>query len=167
MRGQWIGKYAGSTDGTLILNIDETPESFVGLAYVRPTDKSLPASAAYFKTDDKSLSQKVVAHVNPIDPRNGFQCLWDDIKHLYGDNISHSQKADVLIELLEGTLRITATTDIGVKFSSEINPPRETDESLITGNIMSWSDFKTHIALRSKSNFLFRGQQKPWRLRTV
>lgn len=167
MRGQWIGTYTGSTQGTLILNIDETPENFVGVAYARPTDKNLPASVAHFATDDKSLKQKVVAYVSPIDPRNGFQCAWNDIKHLYGENITHSEKADVSIELLEGVLRITAITDIGAEFSSEIKAPRETDESLIEGNAMTWSEFKSHIAQRSKSKFLFRGQQKPWRLRTA
>lgn len=167
MRGQWIGKYTGSTQGTLIVNIDETPENFVGIAYARPTDKNLPASAAHFATDDKSLKQKVVAYVNPIDPRNGFQCAWNDIKHLYGENVTHSEKADVSIELLEGALRLEAITDIGVELSSEIKALRVTDESLISGNVMSWIDFKSHIALRSKSKFLFRGQQKPWRLSTA
>lgn len=167
MRGQWIGKYTGSVEGSLIINIDETDENFVGVAYVRPTDKNIPSTAAHFNTDGKSLKQKVVAYLNPIDPRNGFQCRWDDIKNLYGENVAHSEKADVSFELSQGTLHIQAITDIEVELSSEIKAPRKTDKSLIQGEEMSWGEFKSHIAQRSKSKFLFRGQQKPWRLRTA
>lgn len=167
MRGQWIGKYTGTTQGAVIVNIDETPEKFEGVAYVRPTDKKLPGSAVHFVTDGKSPKQKVVAYVYPIDPRTGFQCAWNDIKHLYVENATYSEKADVSIELLEGALRVQATTDIGVEFLSEIKAPRETDESRMPGNAMSWSEFKSHIALKSKSKFIFRGQQKPWRLSTA
>lgn len=165
MRGQWIGKYSGSNEGAIIVNIDETPENFVGVAYVRPTDNKLPSSAAHFFTDGKSAKQKVEAYLNPVNPGNGLQCEWDAIKNLYGNIDTHSKKADVSFELQEGVLKITAITDIGFKFSSEIRASRETNESLITGNEMSWGEFKSYIT--QKHNFLFRGQQSPWGLRTA
>lgn len=166
MRGQWIGKYSGSTEGTLIINIDETSENFIGVAFLRPSDKNLPSSAAYFSTKDKSLKQKVIAFVEPVDPRNGLPGTWADIKDLYGENIVHSKNAEVSMELRNGKLVIGATTDIGVQFSSKIDAPRDTDDSRIPGDEMSWSEFKSRLASLSKSKFLFRGQQKPWRLRT-
>lgn len=166
MRGQWIGKYTGSVQGSVIVNIDERQDGFVGIAYITPDDKILPASAAHFGIDGKSTKHDIVAFVNPIDPRNGFQCRWDDIKHLYGENVRHSEKATVSLELVDGALQIHAATDIGVYFQSKIDAPRQTDESLIKGVSMSWSDFKSHIAQRSKTKFMFRGQQKQWRLRT-
>ena len=167
MRGQWIGKYTGTTKGRLIVNIDETPDNFLGIAYATPTNDSFPGYALHFATHDKSLKQNVKASVNPINPRNGLRCVWNDIKDLYGENVIHPEKADVSIELLEGDLRFKAIMDKGDKLSSEIKAPRVTGESLISGDVMSWIDFKSHIAQRSKLKFLFRGQQKPWRLSTA
>ncbi len=166
MRGQWIGKYTGSVQGDVILNIDETEEGFVGIAYVTPSDKGLPSSAAYFATDGKSERHEVVAFVNPIDPRNGFQCKWADISHLYGENVVHSERANIIMEVVDGALQIQAVTDVDVEFHSRLEAPRETDKSLIPGVQMTWSEFKSHITQRSRTRFMFRGQRQPWRLRT-
>lgn len=166
MRGQWIGTYTGNSAGDLIINIDETKENFQGVAYVNPTDKNLPSSAAHFDTEDKLPNQKVVAYVFPIDPRSGFQCEWDDIKHLYGENITFSKRVEVSFDLHDGKLKIEAANDIGVQLSSVITARLETVESKISGVEMSWSQFKDNISQRSKSKFLFRGQQKTWRLST-
>ena len=166
MRGQWIGKYTGTVQGDVIVNIDETEGGFIGIAYVTPNDKAIPASAAHFGVDSKSGRLEFKAFLNSIDPRNGFQCKWGDIKHLYGDNVVHAEHANVTMETVDGHLQIHAVTDIGAEFYSSIQAPRQTDDSLIHGVPMHWDDFKSHIAQRSKTRFMFRGQRKPWRLRT-
>lgn len=166
MRGQWIGKYTGSVQGDVIVNIDETENGYIGIAYITPADKAIPASAAHFMTEGRSNRHEVVAFVNPIDPRNGFQCKWSDIKHLYDEGVTHSERANVTMEVVEGALKIEAVTDMQAVFQSQLDMPRQTDQSLIAGARMSWAEFKLHIAQRSKTRFMFRGQQKPWRLRT-
>jgi hypothetical protein len=54
LRGQWIGRYEGSTGGEIILNVDELEEGYLSIAYLLPDDKSLPRVAASFKTPNKN-----------------------------------------------------------------------------------------------------------------
>ena len=108
----------------------------------------------------------VVAYINPVNPITGYQCKWKEIKHLYSEDVVHSEKADVTIKIEGGQLHIDSTSDIGVTLSSILTKPPEEDESKIIGEKMSWSEFKSYISDISKSKYLFRGQKKPWRLRT-
>jgi hypothetical protein len=167
MRGQWVGEYTGSTEGALTVNIDETEENFEGVAYLHPYDDKFPASGVHFSTKGKSLKQRIKAIVFPINPQTGFGCAWDEIKHLYGEDSSHSESAEVSIELLDGKLRLKADTDVGVEFECEMKAPKTTEESSIPGDVLSWSEFKSRIEKGSKSKLLYRGQQKPWRLSTA
>ena len=166
MKGQWIGTYQGSVDGKIMVNVDEVEDHYEVVAYINPTEKGIPVSVAYVVTDNKRPEQQVVAYVDPVDPRTGFQCKWDEIKNLYAEGVSHSEKADVTLSLIGGKLHIDSISDIGVRLSSILAKPSEEDESKIPGQKMSWSDFKSFISEISKSEYLFRGQKKPWRLRT-
>lgn len=168
MRGQWLGTYQGSVDGKIMVNIDELKDHYEVVAYINPTDKGIPATVAYLDTVNKDLKleHKMVAYLNPVDPRTGFQCKWEEIKDLFAEGVSHSEKADVTFKLMDEKLHIDATSDIGVKLSSILIKPSISDDSKILGEKMSWSEFKSFISTISKSEFLFRGQKEPWRLRT-
>jgi hypothetical protein len=51
MKGQWIGNYTGSTaGGTIIVDADELPSQYRGVAYLLESDGRLPSAAAFFKT---------------------------------------------------------------------------------------------------------------------
>lgn len=167
MKGQWIGTYQGSVEGKIMVNVDEVEDHYKAVAYINPTEKGIPISVAYIKTNNKDLEQKAVAYINPVDPRTGYQRKWDEIKDLYPEGVSHSEKADVTIRLDGGKLHIDSTSDIGVVLSSTLTKPSEKDESKILGKKMSWSELKSYISGISKSKYLFRGQRKPWRLRTT
>ena len=166
MKGQWIGTYQGSVVGNIMVNIDELEDHYAAVAYVNPTDRNIPSSVAYLDTKNKDLEQKMVAAINPVDPRTGIQCKWEEIKDLYAEGISHSDKSDVTFRLEDGKLHIDSTSDIGVELSSVLTKPPEKNESKILGHKMSWDEFKSYISGLSKSKYLFRGQKKPWKLRT-
>ena len=165
MRGQWIGSYTGTTEGNIIINIDEMNNNYEGVAYVIPTDKSFPSAAAHFSTENKSSKQHLIASINAIHPENLTQCSWDDIKHLY-KGINFSKEARLSVEFQNEILQIDVITDIGVSVSTKLEKPLLGD-SRIDGALMSWSEFKAHIEKLLSSNYLFRGQQKPWRLCTT
>ena len=166
MKGQWIGTYSGSVDGTLMVNIDELPDHYEAVAYVRPNDINIPVSVAYLRTETKIDKQHAKAFINAVDPRNGFQCKWEEIKHLYGDGVSHSSEANLTLEIVNGKLHVNAITDIGVTLNSILSKPEETNSSKINGNPMTWDEFKNNISAYSDKPYLYRGQRNPWRLRT-
>jgi hypothetical protein len=46
MNGQWIGRYHGGSTGLIVVNIDERPAKFQGVAYLNVDNKALPSVAA-------------------------------------------------------------------------------------------------------------------------
>ncbi|MBA3965851.1 MAG: FRG domain-containing protein [Nitrospirales bacterium] len=147
-----------------MVNVDEVEDHYEVVAYINPTEMGNPTSVAFMGTENKTPEQQVVAYVAPV---TGFQCEWDEIKDLYAQGVSPSKKADVTLRLEGGKLHIDFTSDIGVKLSSILTKPSEEDESKILGKKMSWSEFKSYISKISQSQYFFRGQKKPWRLRTA
>jgi len=136
MKGQWIG------EGSLMVNIDELSDHYEAVAYIRPNDKRIPSSVAYLGTENKNNKQKTKAFLNAVDPRSGFQCKWEQIKDLYEEDVSHSNEADVTLELADVKLHIDAVSDIGVMLQSILTKPEQTKDSKIVGAEMTWDDFK-------------------------
>lgn len=166
MRGQWIGRYTGSANGKIIINIDEVKDSFEGIAFIHPSTNDIPSSVAYIKTINKNKTQKATARIFPIDPKTGFQGNWEDIKTSYTDKVFHSSEAEIDLKIIEDMLHITAISDIGIILSAVLKECSGNGVSKINGKKMTWEEFKNHISSISKFNFLFRGQQKPWSLCT-
>lgn len=166
MRGQWLGKYGDKAEGRIILNIDELPDKYLGVAALRPGNKDLPSSIAAFTTNDKTPEQVIDATVVAIDPRTNAESDWQSIRDLYPEGVEHSSSAKVRFKLDGGVLNLAATTDIGVEVNSDLVASDVTDMSRVEGNEMSWQEFKAHVAQYSDSRYLFRGQKKAWRLST-
>jgi hypothetical protein len=165
MKGQWIGSYQGSFDGSLMVNIDEVDDHFEIVAHINPSDKNIAGSVAYLSTQNRLPQQEADAVINPVDPNTGFQCHSNEFKRLYPD-VPHSKSAKVTLKIIDDKLHIDAVSDIGVILSSQLTKPSEKDESNILKTKMSWSEFKAHVSKMSKSKSLFRGQKEPWRLQT-
>lgn len=166
MKGQWIGPYEGSAEGRVMINIDQVDDHYEAVAYINPSTRDIPASVAYLATENMSFEQEATAYINPVDPRTGFQCKWEDIKNLYREGVVHSSEAKVKLSVDNNRLHVTAISNIGITFAAVLEKPPEDDESKVQGKKMSWSEFKSHVSSISKSKYLFRGQQKTWRLCT-
>ncbi|GEM77003.1 FRG domain-containing protein [Vibrio sagamiensis] len=166
MKGQWIGKYTGDVDGIVMINVDEVDDHFEAVAYINPFDKNIPSSVAYFEPFKLQEKFRVRAYLNPVNPINGFETKWDNLKDLYPDS-SHSNQAEAEIEYDGKQLKISSTTDIGVKFFAQIDSPERKSESSISAVEMSWYQYKNHVSELLGKGYLFRGQQKPWRLQTT
>jgi len=166
MKGQWIGIYKGNVEGKLMINVDEIDGHYEAVVYANPFDQNIPSTVAYIVTKNKNKKQKAIAYMDPVDPRNGQQCKWNEIKNIFPEGIEHSDEAEVSLSVVKGKLHVNAITNIGVELKSVLSKPAESNESKIIGREMSWKQFKAHISKISKSKYLFRGQKKPWRLRT-
>ncbi len=166
MKGQWIGSYTGSVEGRLTVNVDEVGDHYEGIAYINPSVEGITSSVAYLGTQNKDNKQETIAYINPVDPRTGFQCKWEDIKDLFAEGSAHSKTAKVTLKASGNRLEINAVSDIGTTLNSILEKPPEGEESKILGQKMSWIEFKSNVSELSKFSYLFRGQQKPWRLCT-
>jgi len=121
---------------------------------------------AVLTTSNKDEDQNAKAYILPIDPRPDFQGNWGEIKALYGEGIVHSSEANAKLKLHDNKLHVDAVSNFNVFFSAILDRPSGNGESKISGRTLSWEGFKSHISSISKISYLFRGQQKPWRLCT-
>lgn len=168
MKGQWIGNATGSNEGQIVVNIDELPSHFQGMAYLNEASPALPSVAATFRTKDKAKSFAFRSEILPIDPRTGLLALWENIKQLYGANVFVSKFAEVVGSYENDVLNLSWTTEAGMKGEcvlpkSNADQPSELVPELING----WSDYKEYVAKLEGKRLLFRGQSKTWRLRTA
>lgn len=166
MRGQWLGNYEGSATGKLMINVDEVDDHFEGVAYMHPNIDGIPGTIVFLHTETKGSEHSTTAYTYPIHPRTGLLTSWDEIKALYPDGTSHSERAKVNLKVSGDLLTIDAISEIGTTVKANLTRPSVHDDSKIKGQQMSWEEFKSHVATISKSGYLFRGQQNPWKLCT-
>jgi hypothetical protein len=167
MKGQWLGKYSGTLDGDIMVNIDSVGGHFEGVAYIHPENRKYPSSVAFFRTDSTQNDQITDAAVNPINPSSGFPCQWEEIRELFNSDIDHAKTAKVQLVLNDGKLSISTTTDIGGQLQCVLERPYDGAESKIESRKMSWKEFQSLVPDITDSNSIYRGQSKPWRLKTA
>ena len=167
MKGQWIGKCAGTNTGTVFLNVDEFPSCFQGVAYLIDDNTSVPGSAVFFKTANKE--KKLQFHSNailPIDKKTGLVSTWESIKQNYSADVRMPNHVDVTGKWDDASLEMTWTSDIGTSGTCSFPKSDAEKPSALVPSAMNWKEYKAYVAELEGKRFLFRGQNKPWRLRT-
>jgi hypothetical protein len=165
MKGQWIGRTTDGQAGRVLLNIDDVGEHYSGMAFFMPDDIKYLSSACEFKTIDKSNDFKFKAIIYPIDPRNGAISTWDLLKPIL-PSTPHSTTVDVSGRFENHSMNIKAMTDLGVKFEFDIIRKPFTNISSIKGELKSWEEFKEYVASFSNKEYIYRGQERNYFLRT-
>lgn len=162
-----MGTFTGSNgDGNIVVNIDERESCYQGVAYTHPVNRTLPSSAAFFKTNDKELNGQLRTDaLLPFDPITAKLTTWDAIKDKY-PNLVFSQYADVAISLENEALTLSWKTDIGATGNCVLRRSKAAEPSDLKATKSNWGDFKKYVSGLSGKRFLFRGQKDARRLRT-
>jgi len=167
MKGQWIGTYSGATTGMIIVNVDELKTNFQGVAYLNESNKCVPSTAVFFHTQDKNPNFRVrSSQITPIDPISGFLDSWENVKKHYADDAYVSSFADITGHCTGNLLSLSWTSDRGV--SGTCNLPRSAADqpSELTPLDRDWESYKRDVSIYEGYDYLFRGQNESWRLRT-
>lgn len=169
MNGQWIGVYEGPHyTAQVIANIDELREGFAGVAYLLPDNpKRWPAAATFFKTPDKGATLKFRAENWAIDPHTNNPASWDAVKSNYGSDVYLSPYLDVEANWTADHLNLSWTGEEGSNGACLLSASKAGSPSGLIPVDHDWNSFKKEIELWDHRRFLFRGQNRPWRLRTT
>ncbi len=167
MKGQWVGKYSGTSSGEVIINVDEVDEHYEMTVYILPFSKELPSSIAFIKTENKNSEQDVKANVSPLHPETLSIVKWEDIKALYRQDIVHSKTAIVKLQFKSNELILNAKSDIGIEFNAHLSQPKNNKYSIISGKNLKWDEYKKYVTSLDYSKHMFRGQNQPWKLSTA
>ena len=167
MKGQWIGTYAGSSNGNIIVNIDERESNYEGVAFVNESDAGRPRSAAFFSTPNKNATSTFrTSSIQPTDSVTGFFTRWEDIKARYPSDMTFSQYADVTASVEADSLKLSWVTDLGVTGDCVLPRSKAGEPSELDAIQSDWGSYKRLVADMKGRRLLFRGQNKLWRLRT-
>lgn len=161
MNGQWIGRFGGSTPGQMIVNVDELESAYEGVAFLFNDDQTLPTTAAGFSITGKKPQ---------FDVRTGYLLALDQktLQPIPLEQLQQpfSKHADVSGQLDGNTLRLVWKTDIGVEGTCALDRSRGDEASELKAEQMNWNDYKKFVAGLQSERLIFRGQNKPPRLRT-
>ena len=168
MKGQWIGNYEGTNAGEIILNLDETDDAYEGTAYLRESDERLPSTAVFIKTPNKNpVSSFMTTNIWPINPVTGVIDPVDNVQALQQQGIYFPKSVTADFRLENFALNIKWKTDIGTTGSCVLLR-KDDSESKWVAEQKNWSEFKDYVSslIHSQKKLIFRGQNKPWCLRT-
>jgi len=166
MKGQWIGRYSGTFDGQIVVNVDEYQEHYQGIAYLIDDNKAALRVAVGFQTPNKDHEFTFrTMEINVFDPVSQQISTPDGVQQ-YFPGVPMADFVDVKISWADDELRISSTTNIGRTTNSTIQRRSPDRPSELPANSYSWDKFKQYVATLAGRSFLFRGQNQSWRLRT-
>ena len=166
MNGQWLGEYSGTSKGRIILNVDALSSHFEGVAFLH-SDNVVPSVAVGFRTQNKDRTFRCRTDwIHPIDRNSGIIRPWEDIKGQYPDNVIVSTYADVEGMWNEEEIMLSWTSEIGNTGSCVLPRTKADTPSSLVPSRKDWDEYKTYVSTLEGRRNLFRGQNKPWRLRT-
>ena len=111
MKGQWIGRYCGTFDGELVVNVDECLNHYQGIAYLIDDNPAAPRVAVGFRTPNKSHEFNLrTAEIAVFDPISQQVSTWEAVKG-YFPGWTMPEFVDVGIRWTHQELRISSTTN--------------------------------------------------------
>lgn len=167
VNGQWIGQYeATNVSGDMVVEIDDIGDCFAGRAYLYPTNPhGLPAAVAYLRTPNKGRRCVARAEVVPIDPRTGEPAPWPNVAELF-PGVTFASEVEVTVQWTRGRLSLNWRSDIQTRGKATFSRSKADRPSEYVPALMEWDEFKQNVGILDYRRFIFRGQRKPWRLRT-
>jgi hypothetical protein len=167
MNGQWLGEYSGSSSGKIIVNIDERESNYEGEAVLPETESKLPSAVAFFTTPSKENSFKFRTDlIQAIDPTSGYTVPWESIRNRYPENVGFSRYADVEASWDAASLTLSWITDLGTTGECVLPRSKAHLASDLVPLDLDWEGYKKHVSTLKHRQYLFRGQNEKWRLRT-
>jgi hypothetical protein len=167
MNGQWIGRYTGTTSGAIHINIDEEESNYRGVAYLWSDDQQLPPAIIELSTVDKEPAFSVrTDSIQAIDRETSKPASWESVASKYPIGTAFSKYADIRGAWSEEFLNLSWTSDNGLTGECVLPRSRSAKPSDLVALEQNWSTFREYVIQLAAKRPLFRGQKKPWRLRT-
>ena len=167
MKGQWFGRYDGTSSGFIVTNVDEMKHHYEGEVSLYEDNPDLPSVAVFFRTKNKRnpfhFSTKAIF---PIDKVSNTITNWEKIKAHYPKEVTLSKSAIVEGSWDNEKLSLKWKTNINVVGNCELPRSKAGEPSELVAKSLNWNKYKSHVAKLGDRYYIFRGQNQPWRLRT-
>ena len=168
VQGQWIGRPQGTNNGLLVLDLDELENGYAGHAYLFNEEPGAPHAVARIELKKKlDTYRNVDCRVFAIHPQFPVRLNNLDLARDF-PTVLFPQAATISLTVQAETIRATWSTNIGTHGEAILNKKSESKHSELKTiqDINSWEKFKEFALNQPVRRFVFRGQDKPYRLRT-
>jgi len=164
--GQWIAKYEGTNQGTLVVDVDEVDDHLEMIACAWDDVVQMPSTAISISTLTRAPAQRIQNVALSALDASGRRL---DPANLRQRGIAFPGFADVEFELNpQDQLMVSWKTNIGT--SGVALAPRSSAGQLSKLKplaINDWRSFKEYVGNLERNRYIFRGQSSNnWRLRT-
>ena len=172
MNGQWINFNYGSNEGLIIINIADRNSHYEGIAYLIEFNRKRLSTMAFFSTQNKDNEFQLRTHtLLPINPATRLAEPWGKISPFYNNLEDHNptsfpEYADIQESWNDTILNLSWTTNIGTYGHCAFSKSRADQPSELAPLNQDWTTYKEYVSNLEGRRYLFRGQNKPWRLRT-
>jgi hypothetical protein len=163
--GQWVGKFVGSSSGSIVVNVDDRGERYDVEAYLSPLDG--PSLVAFLSIPNKEHKFHVrTDFIEWHDASTGLFVNQETIAAKFPAGSLFSKYADVDGTFEKDNLTLAWTTDIGTNGNCALPRSKAAEPSELETKNMEWDSYKDYVSGITSKRYLFRGQDGPFRLRT-
>lgn len=168
--GQWLGRLT-TEDGAawIALELEHIvgADRLAGLAYLYPDDHAIASGAVEIRMDVGATHfEDARLPVQGVDPRDGSLFPTSDVEQ-YFPNSGLAEFADVAFDLHpDGTATVKLDTEYLSGTTTLVNGQAD-PKSKLKAKRISWDRFRAEMFKDGRSQFIYRGQAKPDKLRTT
>lgn len=167
LSGQWTGSFqATEYGGSLVIDLETSQGHTVGAVSLWPAPgvqapPMVGKIQAIYLGPDAAYSSVVL---NPVLPSTWI-VPWDQIPTHFPDH-EIATLAQTSFRWDKDTMEVSWDSNIQRGGTARLTRRDPTQPSDLTATRMSWERFKRYVAGLEPRRFVFRGQQRPWRLRS-
>lgn len=169
MQGQWIGNYAGTNNGLLVVELDDRGDHFGGNAVAYNQDLSAPALICFLQVPKGESAFNLTVDLNALERGTGLHYTEENFKKKF-PNLNPAKTAETKWVVQPSKISITWKTDIETNGQAELLPSEGGKNSTLSASdtIKNWASFRDAIfSETTHKSYLFRGQENSrWKLRT-
>jgi len=172
MNGQWIGRYTGTNQGWLVVDLDDAGDHYDGSASVLDSNSQLPPVYADFTHPPIPKGEPefdLEVPLFPIDRMSGYPTTWDEVKNDYPSDVAVPKCAKTRWKVTGDKIEVSWCTDVGTYGKGIVEKSKGNSISTLSpvSEIKTWEDFLKFARELEPYRFIFRGQNdNKWRLRT-
>jgi hypothetical protein len=167
MNGQWIGPYAGTNSGTLVVELDNVGGGFEGSVIAADNNPVFPSVVGEFLVPKDQEKFKVRIPLRSVERATGASLSKETFESRF-PGITEAKYADTEWKISDHQIEVAWTTDIGTNGSGVVAKSAAGQPSKLEAIDMSWEKFKAYATNLEPARFFFRGQENNnWKLRTA
>jgi hypothetical protein len=167
MYGQWIGDFKGTNSGRIMINLDDRGSFFDGIAYINENNPNSLSYLTLIRTPDTADIQELDLNLHVVD-RVNFNIIPRGELLRRDLEVQIPERIAVKFSLKKNFLKLDWTTSIGTNGTGVLPRSKSDTKSAIkpVRGVNSWEKFKAFATRLEPRASVFRGQSKPFRLRT-